>query len=185
MAEFKSIHTGAEIDEAITAAKTAVQNSGDEDIGGVKTFAQSPVIPNPTSDTQATNKKYVDDMGDTKVDEVGGKSLLEDTEIARLITMETGAEVNREHVNNLTETVEGKTLDATQGKVLNDLVSTNVGDLETLTTIDKSSLVNATNEVKNLVDTNTQFTDVDNVVYSWRFIKSAEGHMQLEYTEVI
>ena len=68
---------------------------------------------------------------------------------------------------------------------LDDLVSTNVGDLETLTTTDKSSLVNATNEVKNLVDTNTQFTDVDNVVYSWRFIKSAEGHMQLEYTEVI
>ena len=66
-----------------------------------------------------------------------------------------------------------------------DLISTNVGDLETLTTTDKSSLVNATNEVKNLVDTNTQFTDVDNVVYSWRFIKSAEGHMQLEYTEVI
>ena len=34
-----------------------------------------------------------------------------------------------------------------------DLISTNVGDLETLTTTDKSSLVNATNEVKNLVDT--------------------------------
>ena len=68
---------------------------------------------------------------------------------------------------------------------INTLISTNVGDLETLTTTDKSSLVNATNEVKNLVDTNTQFTDVDNVVYSWRFIKSAEGHMQLEYTEVI
>ena len=43
----------------------------------------------------------------------------------------------------------------------------------------------AIDAVKNLVDTNTQFTDVDNVVYSWRFIKSAEGHMQLEYTEVI
>ncbi len=87
--------------------------------------------------------------------------------------------------NTLTETTTGKVLDARQGKVLADLISTNVGDLETLTTTDKSSLVNATNEVKNLIDTNTQFTDVDNVVYSWRFIKSAEGHMQLEYTEVI
>ena len=47
-----------------------------------------------------------------------------------------------------------KVLSAKQGKVLADLVSTNVGDLETLTTTDKSSLVNATNEVKNLVDTN-------------------------------
>jgi hypothetical protein len=87
--------------------------------------------------------------------------------------------------NTLTETAEGNVLDARQGKVLADLISTNVGDLETLTTTDKSSLVNATNEVKDLVDTNTQFTDVDNVVYSWRFIKSAEGHMQLEYMEVI
>jgi hypothetical protein len=41
------------------------------------------------------------------------------------------------------------------------------------------------NEVKNLVDTNTQFTDVDNVVYSWRFIKSAEGIMRIEYEEVV
>ena len=40
-------------------------------------------------------------------------------------------------------------------------------------------------DTADLVSTNTQFTDVDNVVYSWRFIKSAEGHMQLEYTEVI
>jgi hypothetical protein len=40
-------------------------------------------------------------------------------------------------------------------------------------------------EVKDLVDTNTQFTDVDNVVYSWRFIKSAEGIMRIEYEEVV
>jgi hypothetical protein len=66
-------------------------------------------------------------------------------------------------VNTLTETAEGKVLDARQGKALADLVSTNVGDLETLTTTDKSSLVNATNEVKNLVDTNSQPFHYDHV----------------------
>lgn len=39
-----------------------------------------------------------------------------------------------EIVNNLTETVTGKALDATQGKVLNDLVSTVSGDLNALET---------------------------------------------------
>ena len=72
------------------------------------------------------------------------------------------------------------------------LSTTDAGDLAELTTTEKGSLVGAINEVdmslnetQQLVSTNTQFTDVDNVVYSWRFIKSAEGHMQLEYTEVI
>lgn len=30
-------------------------------IGGIKTFTSSPIVPIPTTDTQATNKKYVDD----------------------------------------------------------------------------------------------------------------------------
>jgi hypothetical protein len=72
------------------------------------------------------------------------------------------------------------------------LSTTDAGDLAELTTTEKGSLVGAINEVdmslnevKNLVDTNTQFTDVDNVVYSWRFIKSAEGIMRIEYEEVV
>jgi hypothetical protein len=46
-----------------------------------------------------------------------------------------------------------------ENAALADIVSTNVGDLETLTTTDKSSLVNATNEVKNLVDTKCSAND--------------------------
>lgn len=40
---------------------TGVSLSGDQTVAGVKTFTSSPVIPEPTADTQAATKKYVDD----------------------------------------------------------------------------------------------------------------------------
>lgn len=36
-----------------------VHKTGDETIAGVKTFTSSPIVPTPTSDTQAVNKLYV------------------------------------------------------------------------------------------------------------------------------
>ena len=39
---------------------TAVHLTGNQTIDGVKTFSSSPVVPNPTTDTQAANKAYVD-----------------------------------------------------------------------------------------------------------------------------
>ena len=65
---------------------------------------------------------------------------------------QAGAVATTDIADDLTTDDPARPLSAKQGKVLADLVSTNVGDLETLTTTDKSSLVNATNEVKNLVD---------------------------------
>lgn len=38
----------------------AVHKTGDETIEGVKTFSSSPIVPTPTTGTQATNKAYVD-----------------------------------------------------------------------------------------------------------------------------
>lgn len=38
-----------------------VGTSGDETIAGIKTFSSSPVVPTPTTDYQASTKKYVDD----------------------------------------------------------------------------------------------------------------------------
>lgn len=38
-----------------------VKITGAQNISGVKTFSQSPIVPAPTSDTQAATKKYVDD----------------------------------------------------------------------------------------------------------------------------
>ncbi|MGD8373397.1 MAG: hypothetical protein PVI21_00895 [Candidatus Woesebacteria bacterium] len=37
-----------------------VHNTGNESIAGVKTFTSSPVVPTPTTNTQAANKQYVD-----------------------------------------------------------------------------------------------------------------------------
>lgn len=39
---------------------TVVHNTGTETVAGVKTFSSSPVVPTPTSGTDATNKTYVD-----------------------------------------------------------------------------------------------------------------------------
>lgn len=40
----------------------AVLTTGDQTINGVKTFAASPIVPEPTTDTQAANKGYVDSV---------------------------------------------------------------------------------------------------------------------------
>lgn len=37
-----------------------VSTSGAQTIGGVKTFSSSPIVPTPTTATQAANKSYVD-----------------------------------------------------------------------------------------------------------------------------
>jgi len=57
---------------SVTAAQAgAVATSGDETVGGIKTFSSFPITPSsaPTTDYQAANKKYVDDnagaSGDT------------------------------------------------------------------------------------------------------------------------
>ena len=38
-----------------------VKKTGDQTIAGVKTFSSSPIVPTPTTDMQASTKKYVDD----------------------------------------------------------------------------------------------------------------------------
>ncbi len=53
-------------DTGIIAAKaddsTVIHNAGDETIDGIKTFTASPIVPTPTTGTQATNKTYVDSV---------------------------------------------------------------------------------------------------------------------------
>ena len=45
---------------AVTLDGQAVRLSGNETIAGVKTFSSSPIVPTPTTGTQAANKSYVD-----------------------------------------------------------------------------------------------------------------------------
>jgi len=53
--------TGLSTDLASKADDSAVvHNTGNESVGGVKTFTSSPLVPTPTTGTQAANKSYVD-----------------------------------------------------------------------------------------------------------------------------
>lgn len=45
---------------AKAADTTVVHNTGTETVAGVKTFSSSPIVPTPTTSTQAANKSYVD-----------------------------------------------------------------------------------------------------------------------------
>src|SRR6185437_11540980 len=45
---------------AKAADSTVVHNTGTETIGGAKTFTSSPIVPTPSSGTDAANKTYVD-----------------------------------------------------------------------------------------------------------------------------
>jgi len=307
------------VDDKDGARKTYVDNldalavhlAKAETVTGVKTFSASPIVPAPTSDTQASTKKYVDDLanarytktnlqtegqalvhwgnltnvpnladahwktpvatqsalpvtgnslGDNRVvlDDGDGKQAVYTcvattgtytqqwskvgdvdwmTEEATRQTQETarvnaegsespksgrvGAELDRVAAENARILAEG-TANPRTGRIgaeldredaedareaaellrqahITDkdnphevtaaqagaLSTTDAGDLAELTTTEKGSLVGAINETQQLVSSNSQFTDTNDTVYSWRFIKSAEGHMQLEYTEVI
>ena len=48
-------------DNITVSDSTAVKLTGNQTVAGVKTFSSSPVVPTPTTNTQAANKAYVDD----------------------------------------------------------------------------------------------------------------------------
>jgi hypothetical protein len=152
---YQSKYTGAEID----ALLEKIEN---EDLSNLTTEEKSTLV-------AAINE--VKGIADGKVDAEEGKGLstndYTDEDKDKLAGIEEGAEVNPVIADDLTTDDPAKVLSANQGKILKDntdaladLVSTNVGDLETLTTTDKSSLVNATNEVKDLVDSNKAETNL-------------------------
>ena len=52
----------SDLDQMIdTLDNTAVKLTGNQTIAGIKTFTSSPIVPTPTTDNDAVNKKYVDD----------------------------------------------------------------------------------------------------------------------------
>ncbi|MDP4160933.1 MAG: right-handed parallel beta-helix repeat-containing protein [Bacillota bacterium] len=53
----------------------AVKKTSDQTIAGVKTFSSSPIVPTPTTDMQASTKKYVDDNFTTKNDITNNRKL--------------------------------------------------------------------------------------------------------------
>lgn len=60
--EYSSLHYATKAQESalIVSPENYVQTTGDETIEGIKTFSSSPIVPTPTSGSQAVNKDYVD-----------------------------------------------------------------------------------------------------------------------------
>lgn len=52
-------------DSVQTELDGKVDSAGDETINGIKTFAASPIVPTPTTSSQAATKQYVDDNAGT------------------------------------------------------------------------------------------------------------------------
>ena len=125
-----------------------VSLAGDETVAGVKTFSSSPIIPTPTTDYQAATKKYIDlvaaslTLGGVSDSSITNNKLGNDVKVGSLAGLSTTqkssvvAALNELHaaigdlvvpvlptiVNDLTAIVTGSVLDATQGKVLKDMV---------------------------------------------------------------
>ena len=186
MAHYTSEHTGVEIDLAVENANLMLlTGAADPATSTVGTLGQ--IYQNTTDGTlfRCTNI-----AGETYTwTEWADYSLAEKAKV-------TNATTNIGTLASLT-TAEKSSLVGAVNEVDShaDTNTTNIGDLaytednyitdsEPLTeSVDKLDM--AVKDNADLISSNSQFTDVDNVVYSWRFIKSAEGHMQLEYTEVI
>lgn len=56
------------------ADNAVVHNTGNESVGGVKTFTSSPVVPTPTTDMQASTKKYADDINSALTSSIATKA---------------------------------------------------------------------------------------------------------------
>ena len=96
MANYNSAYTGAQIDAAVGAVASkandsdVVHNTGNETIGGVKTFSSFPVTPSsvPTANYQVANKKYIDDKVKT---DVPAGAVFTDTTYSEISTAEIDA----------------------------------------------------------------------------------------------
>jgi len=61
--DFLSVEHNADGTLIIRSDGTTVHTSGNESIGGTKTFTSSPIVPTPTAPNQAVTKAYVDSSG--------------------------------------------------------------------------------------------------------------------------
>jgi len=60
----RQVHGAMIMDGTIPAAaleETYVETTGNETVAGIKTFSSSPIVPTPTTDMQASTKKYADE----------------------------------------------------------------------------------------------------------------------------
>ena len=80
------IPAGATFGDLESQIASKVSLNGDEVIAGVKTFSSSPIVPTPTTGTQAANKAYVDDVVDSDVETLRTSKSCINTNVALIFT---------------------------------------------------------------------------------------------------
>lgn len=132
--------------------------TGNQTIAGIKTFTSSPVVPAPTTDLQASTKKYVDDSL------VSAEAYADQVEIdAKAYTDQVAADFEL-----------GILVDdgITNAKLGTDI---KVGSLAALLTTAKTSVVGAVNELYNSMVTLTGTQELSNKTLVAPLIKSTAG----------
>ena len=129
-----NIMSVVELAETIDLSKY-VNLDMDQIVNGVKTFNNSPIVPDPITSQQVTNKGYVDSSLLLKVDKtskiisgnglIGGGDLSSDLTI-NIESANDGILINPDNIqlntiNTLTDTSTTKPLSAAKGKELNDM----------------------------------------------------------------
>ena len=155
-------------------ADSAVQNTGNETIAGVKTFSSSPIVPAPTTDLQAATKKYVDDAitggggyTDEQAQDAVGNILTDSSEIDFTYDDATPSITASLKANSIDESKLDASVNASLDKADSALQSSDIGvtvqaysavlagTTASFTTADESKL--------NGIEANADVTDTDNV----------------------
>ena len=87
------------VESLTTVLNGYVKNSGDEDIDGIKNFLESPIVPTPTTGTQAANKDYVDNAVTLNINTLDEEITPENTD--NLALQETGGLLKKLSFANL------------------------------------------------------------------------------------
>jgi hypothetical protein len=155
-------------------ADTAVQNTGNETIGGIKTFTSSPIVPAPTTDLQAATKKYVDDAitagggyTDEQAQDAVGNILTDSSEIDFTYDDATPSITAALKANSIDESKLDASVNASLDKADSALQSSDIGvtvqAYSAVLAATTASFTTADETKLDGIEANADVTDTDNV----------------------